>query len=369
MYIPPEHDLTINQLEVRDIPLPGRYLVTGGPGCGKTIIALYRTMYIKRENPDAKVATFLFTNALYDYFGQGIEDLKVRSEVYVWAKWQMRFLRNHGQSWPEGDQVPWDELSSKILKYEIEKEYDHLIIDEAQDFRENDLQVMNLLADNITIFADTNQSIRDLGSEVHQDRIETIKEVLSIDEEDCFELEENHRNTKYIIDAAIHLAPEEFAIDMKMVKREGAKPKLVQYTSYDSQISFISRIVTDPRLKQYDIAILHLQNERIHSLYKAIKNLVKDKVELELLRRGRFDFSRPSVKFCTLDSVKGLEFDIVIMPSMSKDDYWVDLRNMTRIYVGMTRARHDLLIIYPAGNPTPYLFEIPEEKVKRINLN
>ena len=67
MYIPPEHTLTPNQLEVSYIPLTGRYLITGGPGSGKTTIALYRTMYIKKENPNARVATFLFTNALNDF--------------------------------------------------------------------------------------------------------------------------------------------------------------------------------------------------------------------------------------------------------------------------------------------------------------
>lgn len=368
MYIPPEHELTDNQLEVRDVPLTGRYLITGGPGCGKTSIALYRTMYIKRENPTSRVATFLFTNALNDFFIDGVHELNIGSQVRVWAKWQMEFLRNHGQTWPEGVQVPWNQLSQMILEYEIEKQYDHLIIDEGQDFADADLRVMNLLAENITMFADTNQSIRDLGQPNQADRLDTIREILNIDEEDCFELKENHRNTKRIIEAAMHLAPTPVEVDFATIKRDGTKPKLIQYSSQENLITFLHRIISDPRSRQRDIAILHLKKAQIKSLYEALQEKVNGDVILELLRQGKFNFSRPSVKFCTLDSVKGLEFDIVIMPCMSKDDYWASRTNQTRIYVGMTRPRHDLLMVYPAGGPTPYLFDIPKDKVDQLSI-
>jgi len=66
--IPPPSDLSDRQWEITDLPINGRYLITGGPGAGKTVIALRRAEYIMKDNPGAKVATILFTNALHDYF-------------------------------------------------------------------------------------------------------------------------------------------------------------------------------------------------------------------------------------------------------------------------------------------------------------
>jgi DNA helicase IV len=367
MYIPPEHSLTDTQLEVSYIPLSGRYLITGGPGSGKTTIALYRTMYIKRENPNARIATFLFTRALSDFFADGIQELSVGSQVLTWAKWQRDFLVRHG-GWEWHDQMPpWDMLSQIILeRFEVEEQYDHLIIDEGQDFKETDLKVMNLLAKNITVFADTNQSIRDLGPEMAQDRLETISRVLSIDEEDSFHLKENHRNTRRIIEAAIPLAPDDVDINLDFIINQGTPPTLAVYKQEASQVDFICRVIKNSQ--QRDIAVLHLKNQRIRELHDLVGEKLNGSVPLELLRRGRFNFSRPSVKFCTLDSVKGLEFDVVILPNLSRDDYWVDRRNLTRLYVAMTRPRLDLVMIYPDGNGAPAIFDIPPDRFNRINL-
>ena len=65
MHIPTLNELTDDQWEVQDLPISGNYLITGGPGSGKTSIAIRRTEFIKKDNPKAKVQTFLFTNTFY----------------------------------------------------------------------------------------------------------------------------------------------------------------------------------------------------------------------------------------------------------------------------------------------------------------
>ena len=362
MYIPKLNDLTDKQWEVQDLPLAGRYLITGGPGSGKTSIALRRTEAIKRESPASRVGSFLFTNALNDFFSDGVTELGIRSGVKVWAKWQMAFLRQHGRSWPQGAQVPWRDLSDFILEYQVNQEFDHLIIDEAQDFSDSDLKVMNLLAENISVFADRNQTIHMANQGV--DRIESLKTALSIDEDDTHELKENHRNTKQIMAAAQAVAPEEVVYDE--IPRTGPKPRLWSYTSFEKQVDAIKRIITANR--QRDVAVLHFRNDRIRELHNAVESGLNGSVQLQLVKHDRFDFSNNSVKFCTLDSAKGLEFDVVLMPWMSQEDYWVSLPNQTRIYVGMTRPRHELFLLYPNANPSEYLFRIPRENLDPKDL-
>ena len=260
---------------------------------------------------------------------------------------------------------PWKILSNIILEhYEVNEEYDHLIIDEAQDFSEADLKVMNLLAKNITAFADPNQN---LHAEVAQDPLEIISRVLNIEDEDSFHMTENHRNTRCIIEAAIPLAPDDVDIDLDGIVNQGTPPTLAKYNQDNSQIDFICRVINNS--KQRDIAVLHLRKDKLKDLHDAVAEKLDGTVPLEMLRNGRFNFSRPSVKFCTLDSAKGLEFDVVILPFLTREYYWSNRRDLTRLYVGMTRPRLDLVMIYPDGNGAPAIFDIPPERLNRINLS
>ena len=67
----PNYDqITDDQWEVQDLPISGRFMVTGGPGSGKTLIAIRRTQTILEDNPDSKVCTFLSTKTLKIFLAQ-----------------------------------------------------------------------------------------------------------------------------------------------------------------------------------------------------------------------------------------------------------------------------------------------------------
>lgn len=346
-------DLTDSQLEIQDLLISRRYLITGGPGSGKTSIAILRTGFIKKDNPNASVHSFLFTNTLNVFFGDGIKSLKINSNVEVWAKWQRRILiRNRAWPYRLNDPVPWNTLSDRILELKLETMYDHLIIDEAQDFNESDLRVMSIIADNITVFSDENQRLYDRGIE----DVDTIRNILNIDEDDCYHLKENHRNTKEIMAAAASLAPDEIDIDPDEIVRTSLKPKIIMYNSDKAEIEFITRVVkSNP---QKDIEILHLKKNVIQALYTELTNSGDGSTNYELMKKNCFDFSKLSPKLCTFNSAKGLEFDFVIMPRISRDYYFEHVMNLKRIYVVMTIAREDLILSYVGAYPAIYLSRI-----------
>ncbi len=66
------------------------------------------------------------------------------------------------------------------------------------------------------------------------------------------------------------------------------------------------------------------------------------------------------VVIATIEAAKGLEFDHVFMPGLNRGEFAVggnttDNRNL--LYVGMTRARHQLTILHRPGAPSKYLID------------
>ena len=55
------------------------------------------------------------------------------------------------------------------------------------------------------------------------------------------------------------------------------------------------------------------------------------------------------------------------MPQMNKDNYYEHPANIRRIYVGMTRARSELILSYHGGYPTVYLSQIDPNTIKETN--
>jgi DNA helicase IV len=86
---------------------------------------------------------------------------------------------------------------------------------------------------------------------------------------------------------------------------------------------------------------------------RSIHRLLEDLPEARLALDGRFTF-RPGVDLTDVASVKGLEFDYVVVPDATARAYPDDADARRRLHVAVTRAAHQLWIAAP-GNPSPLL--------------
>ena len=86
---------------------------------------------------------------------------------------------------------------------------------------------------------------------------------------------------------------------------------------------------------------------------RSIHRLLEDLPEARLALDGRFTF-RPGVDLTDVASVKGLEFDYVIVPDASARAYPDDADARRRLHVAVTRAAHQLWIAAP-GTASPLL--------------
>ncbi|MDO4339744.1 MAG: UvrD-helicase domain-containing protein [Eubacteriales bacterium] len=94
--------------------------------------------------------------------------------------------------------------------------------------------------------------------------------------------------------------------------------------------------------------------------------------EGDLRRCGDKTYTADSVSLMTLHGAKGLEFPVVILYGLGKGElplesekHPTDIEEERRLfYVGMTRAKEELILTY-AQEPSPFLDELPQENVEK----
>ena len=97
---------------------------------------------------------------------------------------------------------------------------------------------------------------------------------------------------------------------------------------------------------------------------------------MQLLQFGRY-FDNDQIKLCTLSSIKGLEFENVIIidlnddiipypPGFNDDEDEFHISTERRLlYTAMTRARERLYLL-SSDDPSRYLFEIDKKLVEMV---
>jgi len=80
----------------------------------------------------------------------------------------------------------------------------------------------------------------------------------------------------------------------------------------------------------------------------------------EQAARQRLMEGRNAVVLAGIEAAKGLEFDHVWLPGLNQADFAIggaSTENRNLLYVGMTRAKHRLTVLFDAQRPSRYLFE------------
>jgi len=95
---------------------------------------------------------------------------------------------------------------------------------------------------------------------------------------------------------------------------------------------------------------------RLPEVARSIHRLLADLPEVRLVLDGDFSFE-PGVDITDVESVKGLEFDYVIVPDASADTYPAVEEARRRLHVAVTRASHQLWIA-SVGRPSPLIASV-----------
>jgi DNA helicase II / ATP-dependent DNA helicase PcrA len=372
MKLPPDDDLSPEQKAVCFAPTKETILVSGPPGSGKTVVALFRQKALKNRKKD--VQTLVFNHVLRTYTEMGL----------TFYQWLFKWWRScGGGSFPyvfvESQKI-YDfseatKLAMTTLKAKISDRghWGHLILDEAQDF---DKAAHGLLAavkqvclsgnaespPSMTILADENQRINQSNSTIGE-----IEKAHSLGREQLYTLKKNYRNTRQIA-----MLAGEFYTGLRtglpdLPKKNGDKPKLIHTEQINDVVDRI-----ESHVKLYE-------NEEIGILvnYRKTRNKLYNRLEGRLSRIGMrlqmydwkdgaegannlvFDDGGCVTVLCYA-SAKGLEFDTVFLPELQtlKIAEGNELVSKMNLYVMASRAREKLFLMISDPDQISPVWEI-----------
>lgn len=272
--------------------------IIGGAGTGKTWIGIKKA--IKDFNKGKKVLIVTPGSILAEYIKKKIEEVNI-------------------------------EVKSFTELYKLENSsYDTIIVDEAQDFDENQAEFITTLVkdkekSSLYVMYDENQRIYDVN----------FKDKFNI-EYPPFILNQNIRNT-----SAIHnWCTNETGVGkyIRPSSIQGVEPERYKFRRPCLAILKIEEIITTLTIKEN----INISNIVILSDSKKCNSIIKDIISIYDYKINEFKSEQQvdTILFRTFEEYKGLESDIVICLIRENGD-----SNILFKYIAYTRARFYLYVI------------------------
>ena len=338
--------------------------VQGYAGTGKTIILTHAIERVAADKPNASLCYITFTHALKDMVASGLHG-PVAKRVEI--KTHTRFLSDQQQ-------------------------YDYVFLDEVQDIKPSDLDMIRGLAGSVIVAGDPEQSIyENSGSK---------PEILSTLTPQEWFLAQIFRLTPLLRKVAQAILPSSKIVEGLMANT-GADVtiRLVSFRDPGSEADWVweearrrarpstPSVILVPTHKA--IADFSFELARQLCIDEPPSAVVRDRqsrnygpfneywkengLALQYLGNDQGSFAdgdqRPVVYMMTFASAKGLDFENVFIPGMSEGAYLVDARAAERnpdldrrlLFVAVTRSRKNLFVSYHGKRPHRLVANFPQD--------
>jgi DNA helicase IV len=351
--LPTYQELSKEQDEINNLPLEGSFLVTGPPGTGKTVMALYRTEMLTAKA--AEVRLLMYSRLLSNYVRSAVDELDLDGHASTFHSWLYSFYQAcYRQKLPERSKYnpDWEAVLTKInVNPPAKGSLPFLIVDEGQDLPPQFFFLARYLARHLTVFADENQKLMDDNSTLTE--IKTNAGITT----PTYELTRNYRNTREIAELAACFYTGLPTGTPDLPDREGEKPELLHFDNLSQTVEFIARY--ERNNDDLEIGVFtptkRLQKKFVNRLAAKTRNPVQ---YYDSDEKQELDFEIPGIKVVNYRSAKGLEFDTVFLPELQelRDDTAGAAVKM-RFYVLVSRARDNLFLSY-SGDERPTAIEL-----------
>lgn len=330
-------------------------LVTGCPGSGKTTVSIFRLIRLLNSGKEAQLIThqrMLATSIQNILETKDLSYRKART-IHSW------FRSTTGQFLGFSSQE--ERLSADSIKNALGNGFSNmeLIIDEGQDLEERIYQSFPEVFGRLTIGADDDQQMYS-GDGANENEIKSYLEPNL----NHIILQFNYRNTYQIYNFARFFIPEGVAANdpktleaLRKYKNDGNLPEVFGFGDKDKLLERLKRIIKDNPVG-VNIGILVPTTNKVDSYHQQIIDMDFEcsKYHSSMSPEEKKDVERDlkNILITTFISAKGMEFDIVIMPEFDS------AYSKKQIYVGCTRAKNRLVLMYTGQSLPTMLSGFPE---------
>ncbi len=359
--LPRIEELSKEQERVRALPKEGQHLIIGGPGTGKSVLALLRARRHQREQDDYLFLVFnrLLDRASGQLFGGGLVGR-------TWDSWFRGVFRKvAGQPVPVRkpndngyQEIDWAGIEEAVqaLPGGEDGRRPFLVIDEGQDMPPMFYgALIGLGFDRFFVVADQNQQITEANSSRKE-----IQDCLGLEASEVIELKQNYRNRYQVA----RLAREFYTGDPASPPPEipdrvpGTVPLLYCYdeANLDAVARGILRLADrDPRQLIGVIAPKNSVRERYLDALRTVEaELDNPRPTIETF----FGDNRPDIAFdeggilvINAQACKGLEFDTAVLADIDEHFVWRKDPDVAKrlFYVMVARARERVFLFMKRG--------------------
>lgn len=232
-------------------------------------------------------------------------------------------------------------------------QFDHVMVDEAQDLSPVELAVLIATAgerQSVTLAGDVAQQIvehREFPSWT------SVLDALRLGHVDVSPLQVSYRSTRQIMQVARAilgpLAPDEPVA----APREGAPVAHLRFDSKGAAATWLAPALGDLMRREAlaSVAVLCVDQAAARDWYQILE---RSQVPwLQLIDDQDFSFA-PGVEVTDIRSSKGLEFDYVVLVGVDAESFPNKAPSRHLLHVGATRAAHQLWIV-STGAPSPLI--------------
>ena len=377
--LPGIQDLSKEQEAARALPKRGQHLVIGGPGTGKSVLALLRA---RRHATAREPHVFLVFNKLLHEASRHLGGKNI--SCHQWMTWFFKLFREitkgpvprlaavPGSSWKD---IDWENVI-RILEQQPEEALssrpEYLIIDEGQDMPPEFYHVLASLGfENFFVVADQNQQIVSGKNSSRRD----IELGLAIESEQVIELNKNYRNTAAVARLAGAFYTGDIASPFVAPPRETGKkanvPVLFTYKKNQFELMIERILKMADRDPSKLIGVIAPDNQVRDVFFQALE-CETQKIKLDngnprirtyhREHQKRVNFHEGGIMVINAQACKGLEFDHVFLADI--DAYYCQSQNQDTLkrlfYVMVARARDNLTLLRSADNFCPANCILPE---------
>ena len=349
----------------------GHQILTGPPGSGKTLILIHKAAFLRQYNPDIKTILFVcFNVTLAHYIKRLLVDKRVPLghagvEVIPFFGLCSRLL-GEDIAYEGEDTEYYEMVVNEALGRAASSDlhFDAILIDEGQDFSDEMfavvLSLLNKKTDNLTIALDDDQNIYQCEHNWEHIGIKTDGRV--------HEIWCPYRNTVEITEFAQRFIqgkqPETASQDF--LDFHGPKPEMREFADLETVLAYvadrISQIIAIDRCPYSEIAVLYSKKNPLgdtdeealpNRIMKAFesKGILSYWVSENYRAKSGYDITTNRVAISTIHSAKGLDYACVFILGLDflqpeTSTRWSKEQIDRLVYVGLTRARYQLIIPY-----------------------